>query len=151
MKPYVYGPKFMWNLDASVGKMAANSDPADVAFIQWYYTLAVNFHLTNPENKGIYKYVKVTGSCSGRDNDPLVAAIIAQQRSMNHPTVDGKVSVVTGTGKLGAYAYFLLRLEARFAIMYPNAWPRLDLIPNCPPNIMAVSKLSVPILAELGQ
>ena len=64
MKPYVYGPKFMWNLDCSVGRLGANSDPADVAFIQWYYTLAANFHLTEPHNKEVYKQVRITGACS---------------------------------------------------------------------------------------
>ncbi len=149
MNPYVYGPKFMWNLDCSVGKGAANTVFCDVSFIQWYYTLAADFYLTSQENKEIYRNVNITGICSGTDDDPLVAAIIAQQQSMNHPYVDGKVSVVTGTGKLGPHAFFLLRLEARFAIMYPNAWPRLDLIPNCPSSVMQVSRGAIPNLAEL--
>jgi hypothetical protein len=148
MHPYVYGPKFMWNLDNSVGKGGANSDPCDVSFIQWYYTLAANFHLTDPEHKPIYRKVQITGRCAGTDADPLVAAIKTQQRAMNH-TVDGKVSVVSGAGKVGAVAYFLLRLEARFAIMYPNVWPRLDLIPNCPGSIQKVARDAIPSMAEL--
>jgi hypothetical protein len=59
------------------------------------------------------------------------------------------VSVVTGSGKIGATAFFLLRLEARFAIMFPNAWPRLDLIPNCPGSVLQTSRGTVPNLAEL--
>lgn len=149
MKPYIYGPKFMWNLDASVGKGGANSNAADISFIQWYYTLAADFNLTTPENRAVYKKVRVTGACSGTDADPLVAAIIAQQRGMNHPTVDGKVSVVTGTGKIGPNAFFLLRLEARFAVMYPSAWPRLDLIPQCPPLVADAARSAVPNMAEL--
>jgi len=149
MQPYVYGPKFMWNLDCSVGKGGQNSIASDVSFIQWYYTLASTFHLTEPANQEIYKHVRITGACNGTATDPLVAAIMAQQRSMNHPTIDGKVSLVTGSGKVGAVAFFLLRLEARFAIMYPNAWPRLDLIPNCPSSIREVSRAAVPNLAEL--
>lgn len=151
MKPYIYGPKFMWNLDGSVGKGGLNSNIPDVSFIQWYYTLAANFHLTTPENQAIYRRVSVTGSCRGNDSDPLVAAIIAQQRGMNHPTIDGKVSVVTGAGKLTDKAFFLLRLEARFAVMFPNAWPRLDLIPNCPPSIREISVAAIPSLAEIMQ
>jgi len=149
MKPYIYGPKFMWNLDCSVGKGGANSIASDVSFIQWYYTIAANFHLTEPANKEIYRRVQITGTCSGTDSDPLVAAIIAQQRSMNHPQVDGRVSVVTGTGKVGANAFFLLRLEARFAIMCPNGWPRLDLMPNCPASVATVSRSAVPVLSEI--
>ena len=149
MQPYVYGPKFMWNLDCSVGKGGGNNVVSDVSFIQWYYTQAADFRLTEPANKEIYRKVRITGLCNGTDNDPLVAAIFAQQRAMNHPTIDGKVSVVTGTGKVGAAAFFLLRLEARFAIMFPNAWPRLDLIPSCPSALLHISRGAVPNLAEL--
>ena len=151
MKPYVYGPKFMWNIDSSVGKGGLNNNAADVSFIQWYYTLAANFHLTEAANKAIYRSVKITGRCNGTDADPLVAAIIAQQKGMNHPTVDGKVSVVSGTGKIGNKAYFLIRLEARLAVMYPQAWPRLDLIPGCPPAVIDASRSTVPTLAEIQQ
>lgn len=149
MQPYVYCSKFMWNLDCSVGKGGANCMVSDVSFIQWYYTHAAGFHLTEPGNKEIYRKVKITGACSGADNDPLVAAIMAQQRSMNHPYIDGKASVVKGTGKLGANAFFLLRFEARFAIMHPNVWPRLDLIPGCPSSIQQVSRAAIPNLSEL--
>jgi len=149
MQPYVYGPKFMWNLTASVGKGGSNTNGADIAFLQWYYTLAANFHLTEQANKDVYRSVRITGVCGGTDTDPLVAAILQQQRSMNH-LADGKVSVVTGSGKIGDKAFFLLRLEARFAVMYPNAWPRLDLIPNCPPAVKVASLSAVPQLSELG-
>lgn len=149
MHPYVYGPKFMWNLDNSVGKGGANGNLGDVSFIQWYYTHAMNFHLTDPGSKEIYRKVQVTGRCDGTDKDPLVAAILCQQRSMRHPVVDGKVSVVKGDGKVGLNAFFLLRLEARFAIMFPNAWPRLDQIPNCPGSVLEVARAAVPTLSEL--
>ena len=139
----------MWNLDSSVGKNGANSNAADVSFIQWYYTLAANFHLTVPASQEIYRKVRISGVCRGTDADPLVAAILAQQRSMNHPSLDGKVSVVSGTGKVGANAFFLLRLEARFAVMFPNLWPRLDLIPGCPSSVQEVSRAAIPNMAEL--
>jgi hypothetical protein len=149
MHAYVYGPKFMWVLDCSVGKGAANTVPADVAFIQWYYTHAANFHLTDPANRDIYRKVHITGVCTGLDSDPLVEAIFAQQRGMNHPIIDGKVSVVTGTGRITDKAFFLLRLEARFAVMFPDRWPRLDLIPGCPSGVKLASVAAIPQMSEL--
>lgn len=149
MHPYVYGPKFMWNLDCSVGKGGANTDSVDVSFIQWYYTHAVNFAMTTPDAKEVYRHVRITGRCDGTEGDPLVAAILSQQRAQRHPVVDGKVSVVKGSGKVGMNAFFLLRLEARFAVMFPQAWPRLDQIPNCPPGVAALSRFAIPSLAEL--
>ena len=151
MKPIIYGPKFMWNLSGSVGKGASNSDPTDVSFIQWYYTLSRDFHLTTPQAKAIYSQVNVTGKCTGQDSDPLVQAIRSQHTETKHPIVDGKISVVAGDGKLNAsgHAFFLLRLEARLAVMYPNKWPRLDLIPRCPNSVAEVSRFAIPTMAEL--
>ena len=60
----------MWNLDCSVGKGGANSISADVSFLQWYYTLAANFHLTTPENKAVYRKVKITGTLQRRRRRP---------------------------------------------------------------------------------
>jgi len=68
---------------------------------------------------------------------------------MGHRSVDGKVSIVTGTGKLGDKVFFLLRLEARFAIMYPNAWPWLDQIPSCPQAVRQAMLAAMPQLSEL--
>ena len=90
MQPYVYGPKFMWKLDYSVGKDGANSNRGDVSFIQWYYKHAATFTLTEIANKEIYRKVRLPETRNGTDNDPLVAAILTQQRSMNHPNVDGR-------------------------------------------------------------
>ena len=35
MRPYIYGPKFMWNLDCPSAR-ADHSISADVSFLQWY-------------------------------------------------------------------------------------------------------------------
>ena len=150
MKPIIYGPKFMWNLDSSVGKGANNSNRTDVSFVQWYYVLSSEFHLTEPAAKAVYRRVSITGTCTGQDSDPLVQSIMSQQRATNHPMVDGKVSVVTGDGRVGGQtAFFLLRLEARLAVMYPDKWPRLDLIPRCPGSVADIAREAIPSMAEL--
>jgi hypothetical protein len=134
----------LWNVDCSVGKGGQNHLRADVLYIQWYYQLAAAQSLTPDDRKNIYRAVKLTGTCSGKDGDPLVAAITAHQRAINHPQVDGRVSVATGSGKLGASAFFVLRLGARLANMYPDFWPRLDKIPGCPPEVASAVKQTVP-------
>ena len=148
MKAYLHptgnGFHFQWNLDCSVGKNAANSLGCDVSYIQWYYTLAAQHPLTPADRKAVYREVRVTGSCRGTDDDPLVAAILIHQQQLNHPQIDGKISVVHGSGKLGSFAFFLLRLNARLANMYPNAWPRLDLIPTCPGVVAQAVRQAIP-------
>lgn len=116
----------------------------DVSYIQWYYTLAAANPLTPEDRKVIYRRVQVSGNCRGTDDDPLVAAIFAQQRALNHPQIDGRVSVAQGGGKIGASAFFVLRLGSRLANMYPNVWPRLDLIPNCPSLVIQAVRAAIP-------
>jgi hypothetical protein len=148
MKPYLHPAgklfHFQWNLDCSVGKGAANSLACDVSYIQWYYTLAATNPLTPEDRKAIYRKVAVTGTCRGVDADPLVAAIMTHQRALGHPQVDGRISVAHGSGKIGSSAFFILRLGARLANMYPKVWPRLDLIPGCPALVAQAVRESIP-------
>jgi hypothetical protein len=150
MKPYLHSggsfTHFQWNVDCSVGKGGANTLPADVSYIQWYYALAALHPLTPENRKAIYRRVQVNGTCNGRDTDPLVAAILEHQKALDHPQIDGRISVAQAGGKVGASAFFVLRLGARLANMYPNVWPRLDLIPNCPPLVAQAVRTAIPSL-----
>lgn len=148
MKPYVHRAgstaHFQWNLDCSVGMGGQNSLPADVAYIQWYYTLAAAHPNTPQVRKDVYAKVAITGQCSGRNDDPLVQAILAHQRALAHPVIDGRISVATGDGRVGENAFFILRLGARLADMFPQAWPRLDLIPRCPTQVADAVRTAIP-------
>jgi hypothetical protein len=148
MKPWLHhaGPKahFHWNLECSVGKGGQNSLACEVSYIQWYYSLAARHPNTPPERKAVYAMVPVNGICTGSPTDPLVQAILIHQTALQHPTIDGKISVVTGDGRIGGHAFFILRLNARLSDMYPNVWPRLDLIPNCPALVADAVRACVP-------
>ena len=78
----------MWSVESSVGKGGSNNSMADVCFIQWYYTMAALRPETPEDRKAVYRNVKVTGQCTGRDDDPLVKAITVHQRALNHPVID---------------------------------------------------------------
>ncbi|AKC85916.1 hypothetical protein [Pseudoxanthomonas suwonensis] len=150
MKPYLHTggnyAHFHWNLDSSVGRGGQNSNPCDVSYLQWYYALAAAHPNTPEERKVVYRKVRITGTCAGTDADPLVGAIIAHQRHLKHPQVDGRVSVARGTGFVGTSGFFILRIGARLAHMHPRAWPRLDLIPGCPPLVAQAVQNAVPFL-----
>jgi hypothetical protein len=136
----------LWNIDCSVGRGGQNSLAADVKYIQWYYNTAATNAETPAERREIYRQVQVTGKCTGNDNDPLVRAILAHQRALSHPTIDGRVSVARSGVKIGDTAFFVLRIGARLARMFPQQWPRLDLIPTCPAEVAAQAKACVPVL-----
>jgi hypothetical protein len=148
MKAYVHGPLFMWNLSISVGKLAQNSDATVVSYIQWYYTLAAEHPDTPTERKQVYRNVRVTGSCSGRDDDPLVQSILIHQRDLNHPIVDGRINPAPGFSgdvRIGNdKALFVVRLGARLATMFPQRWPRLDMMPRCPENVARAVQEAIP-------
>jgi hypothetical protein len=148
MRPYLHHAgkqlHFQWNVDCSVGKDGQNSLVPDVSYIQWYYTLAAVNPKTPPDRRAIYSKVAVTGGCRGTADDPLVQAITAQQTALGHPIIDGRVSIAVGDGKIGVSAFFVLRLGARFSDMFPNAWPRLDLIPGCPTTVAEAVRAAVP-------
>jgi hypothetical protein len=152
VKPYLHPAghgivNFQWNIDCSVGKNADNTLITDVSYIQWYYKLAAQNPKTPPDRRAIYQNVEVTGHCSGTGDDPLSAAIWAHQEALQHPEIDGKISVAHGsTGKIGSSAFFVLRLGARLADMFPNVWPRLDLMPGCPASVAQASRQAVPQL-----
>jgi hypothetical protein len=148
VRPYLHyagtAAHFQWNLDSSVGKGGQNSNPTDVSYIQWYYTLAAVHPNTPQVRKVVYSKVKVTGTCKGTADDPLVQAILAHQTALRHPYIDGKISVAKGDGRVAELAYFILRLGARLSDMYPQYWPRLDMIPNCPALVANAVRACVP-------
>jgi hypothetical protein len=149
MRPYIHAHNFQWALDCSVGKGGQNSIRADVQYIQWYYKLAAANPETTPERRQIYQLVETTGTCTGLDSDPLVRAITAHQQAIGHPIVDGKVSAVPGgeAGNLkvsGNYTFFVFRIGARLARMFPDQWPRLDLIKPCPSDVLEAAVKAVP-------
>lgn len=135
---------FQWNLECSVGRNAENRLACDVAYIQWYYMLAAAHPNTPPERRAAYSKVSVTGGCRGTDDDPLIRAIVTHQTALKHQKIDGKLSVAKGNGKIGVDAYFVLRLGARLSDMYPQFWPRLDLIPTCPPLVANAVRSCIP-------
>jgi hypothetical protein len=152
MKPWLYhlGPKahIHWNLECSVGKGGQNSLACDVSYIQWYYSLAASHPNTPLERKVVYGKVAVNGICTGTASDPLVQAILVHQAALKHKTMDGKISVATGDGRVGGTPFFILRLNSRLAHMHPNLWPRLDLIPGCPALVADAVRACIPIVQE---
>jgi hypothetical protein len=148
MQPYLHPAgdslHILWNLDASVGRGGLNTNSADVAYVQFYYTLAAAHALTPPDRKAVYGKVQVTGQCSGVAQDPLVQAITIHQKALHHPSVDGRCSVARGPGKVGESAFFILRLGARFADMLPEIWPRLDLRKDCPDLVRKAVQATIP-------
>ena len=154
MRPYIHTyasrNRIVWVTDCSVGKDAENTLPVDVAYLQWYYTMAASYEETSPQHKLIYRNVAVTGTCTGLESDPLVQAILVQQKDFGHPVIDGKASVVHGSGFVDNKAFFVIRLSALFAVMQPRAWPRLDLIPSCPTQVAQASLQAIPHRSDFG-
>ena len=58
--------------------------------------------------------------------------------------IDGRISIATGSGKIGPTAFFIFRLGARLANMFPHQWPCLDLMPQCPTQVIQAVQAAIP-------
>lgn len=150
MHPMILGNKFYWNIDQSVGRNASNSDSVDISLVQWSFVLATSHdHGIPADGLQLYRAVQVTGFCNGRDDDPLVRAILAMQKNVHarHPasTIDGHISVAYGDGRYApGTAFLILDICYAFAHWFPNAYPRLDLVPGCPSAIIRSVRGAIP-------
>jgi hypothetical protein len=133
-----------WNLECTVGKGGQNTLPCEVSNMHGYCTLAAQHALTPQDLKAVYSKVAVTGRCTGTDSDRLLEAFPVHQKAPTHRVIDGKFSIATGDGKVGANAFFILRLNARLSDMHPNVRPRLDLIPGYPGVVADAVRACVP-------
>ncbi|WP_139350297.1 hypothetical protein [Rhodanobacter sp. C03] len=149
MRPIVLSDQFFWNLHQSVGKNASNGNSMDISFVQWSFVEACARESGIPAaTLQIYRSVRVTGSCSSRDDDPLVAAILAMQGHVHsqrpHTVIDGHISVANGILYAPGAEFLILDINLAIAGWYPNLYPRLDLIPGCPAAIANVSRQAIP-------
>jgi hypothetical protein len=81
----------------------------------------------------------------GRDTkEPAVTP--GHQQALSHPDVDGRIGVARGEGKVGDKTFFALRLGARLADMFPDAWPRLDKIEHCLDTVAAPPRKAIPAI-----
>lgn len=128
---------FWWNLDANVGVRSPNRDD-DVQLVQFGYFCMLN----NPKNASVltaaeraaFQSVKIGASFSGQEDDPLVVAIRAHQKSRGGAQ-DGHVSVAP-PGQVrydGVHSFMLNALVRSIADMTKDYFPRIDKHPACQP------------------
>lgn len=131
--PSPQGLIFYWNVDGPVGLNGTNKFD-DVLFVQWCFYKMAQWDRMKPELRAVYRTTPLNGECSGRDGDPLIAAIKTLQRSVPGLMVDGRVSPPT---KGATYAYhgarhtfLIFYLNAVLRVLHPNQYPRIDLMPE---------------------
>jgi hypothetical protein len=123
---------FYWNVDAVVGLNGVNAFD-DVMFVQWCFYKMGNWPKLDPASRAVYQKTPVSGECSGRDDDALVASIRALQRVSHGAVVDGRVDpATTGTYAYhgGQHAYVIFYLNAALRLLHPEQYPRIDLMPE---------------------
>jgi len=134
------GSKFFWNVDANVGAASPNNTD-DVQLVQFGYFFKANAAATPPEIRPILAQVKVGIPCTGLEDDPLVKAIRAHQRT-RAGTQDGHVSVIkTSNGvyfdATGGHAFMLISIVNNLFDAMPADFPRIDKHPQCPAALKA--------------
>ena len=131
--------RFFWNVDANVGAMSPNKSD-DVHLVQFGYALMSRLPVFDAELRAVFARVRVGVPCTGREDDPLVQAIRAHQRKRGGAQ-DGHVSPIRATGQYadsdGPHAFMLTAINNNVFDSAPRLYPRLDLMPGCPPLVSA--------------
>ena len=125
------GPVFYWNVDGVVGLNGANRFD-DVLFVQWcFYKMAK----WTPASKiwPTLSKVGINGACTGRADDPLVDTIKTAEAVFGWD-MDGRVTPMTNSAQFTVhgikYVYLIMYMNIALRQMYPQQYPRLDLIPE---------------------
>ena len=134
--------KFCLNVDSHVGPGCSNK-VEDVQLVQFgYYCMTRSnyapFGLT-PAEMAIIKTV-VPWCLYGSLTDPLTLSIKAHQRARGG-TQDGRVSPFTSaSGFYGESTWMIISLVVNIIMVYPDLYPRLDKVSNCPPALAAATR-----------
>jgi hypothetical protein len=128
------GPVFFWDVDAPVGLHGANKFD-DVMFVQWCFYKSAEWTQIGPQLREVFRSTPINGACSGREGDKLITVIRALQSSeyARGGMVDGRVSPARGAtyqhhGAKHTYTIFYLNAALRY--LYPQHYPRIDLMPE---------------------
>jgi len=131
-----------WNIDANVGARSSNG-PVDVQLVQFgFFCMALpSAKHKDVQLKPIFANVRTGVPCTGKEDDPLVIAIRALEKSRGGPQ-DGFVSKLnTDTGiyteAQKAHQHLLIILLLNIFDTVSDNWPRLDKHPQCPQALKA--------------
>lgn len=130
-----------WNISANVG-LASPNRLDDVQLVQFgYYAMLINpSSKLSAEQRDVYSKVVLGQPCNGAANDPLVAAIRVHQKVRGGPQ-DGHVSPSRGGGNYDdQHTFIMLALNNNMSDAVPDAFPRIDKHPKCPPLVAAFIK-----------
>lgn len=139
----IIGPRkyFFWTVDSHVGPSCPNVKE-DVELVQ----LCIYCHARSKNRSKSYTAAEVQALMevvpgapySGTSGEALTRAIRAHQR-VRGGTQDGRVSPVQHSSGMyvGGKMWMILALCNNIRDVYPHAWPRISLAPNCPPALTA--------------
>ena len=132
-----------FNVDGVVGAAPAANNREDVLLVQFILKSVGEKpqEKMTPEEIAVFKAVNVTGVCDA----PTINAIKLVQRKKHsvNPSivVDGRVSPARGgTYSYGGGVWTIAIINDLMQDKNTEVWPRIDLMPNCPPEVRAMVK-----------
>ncbi len=131
------GRLFFWNLHGAVGLNGVNKFD-DVMFVQWCLYKMAKWERIPVDLRAELARTPVSGECTGREGDMTIASIKALQRSKivveAQGLLDGRVSPAKGNGHYsnqgGSPVYLIFYLNYTLRALYPQQYPRIDLMPE---------------------
>jgi hypothetical protein len=123
-----------YNVDGAVGAQPAENRREDVLLVQFMLETIGRQprSVTPPAAVEACKKVKATGVI----DDATINAIRVFQKTDSHPaTFDGRVSPARGGYGYGPAAFVIANLNNALQDRNVELWPRIDMIPNFPPEL----------------
>lgn len=131
-----FNPVF-FNVDSPVGTGAgANLNRDDNLLVQ-FLLKTISTRMTTPAGL-LIKPILADTPQTGTVDQKTIKSIKAFQGATNSPA-DGRVSSARGY-RYGANYFTIVVLNSNVRHDFPQKWPRLDQIPNCPPRIGQLMK-----------
>jgi hypothetical protein len=141
LAPQPADPKLplFFNVDESVGNMGVNN-PEDVLLVQFMMrTVAEMTPAQNAEGASRRErmlLMPVSDYCDEATMDGIRAWQEGRKDTIPGTVVDGRVSPARGYF-YGGGEWTIVDVNVFFRKLFPNVWPRLQDVPNCPPALQA--------------
>lgn len=147
LAPRKASPKLpiFFNVEGVVGVSPAQNRREDVLLVQFFLSLLVKEYSMSAENARIFSAVKLTGAIDQFTSDAIKAFQKAVQDAPGSKTiVDSRVSpAVEGYAYGRGAPWTITELNIVTKDHFPDVWPRIDLIANCPSELKNMVKREV--------
>jgi hypothetical protein len=148
LSPRPSDPKMpmFFNVDSHVGPGCPNK-LHDVMFVQFCFRTIGKVTLagstTPPDLRARMAVIRLDGTCDAHTSAIILDWQKYRKQSKPGVTADGKVSPSSGGTNYGSGVYSIAELNMSLKRRFPDVWPMLGKMPECPGGLAAAAKAAM--------